>query len=109
MGDVNHKNERPKMRNTNQSHNSESQEQNMEEKMRRLEKDIVNLRQENERLNSRQLQEYLNKLASDGYLRPENLDLVLQAVKTGQLQTDAIENLAERIRAKWVGEITEGY
>ena len=77
--DVNHKNERPKMRNTNQSHHSESQEQNMEEKMRRLEKDIVNLRQENERLTNRQLQEYLSKLASDGYLPPENLDLVLHA------------------------------
>ena len=51
----------------------------IEERIRTMEEDIVNLRQENERLTNSQLQEYLSNLASDGYLPSENLDLVLQS------------------------------
>ena len=70
-------NERPQLMNTNLLQASESQAE-IEER-RTMDEEIVNLRQENERLKSSQLQEYLNNLASDGYLPSENLDLVLRA------------------------------
>ena len=52
------------------------------EERRAIDEEIVNLRQENERLKlmlNSQLQEYLSNLASDGYLPSEHLDLVLRA------------------------------